>query len=105
MLGVAAASSSADTAIVAGKGDKKLSMLIARFNRAEGAADEKASVEVKRLKPDTEYQVSTRREDTIGAQQGGEGEWEKTQAKSDSSGTLRFDLDLEPCSAAYVVIE
>lgn len=103
--GVAAASSSADTAVVAGKDDKKLSMLIARFNRADGATGEKASLEVKRLKPDTDYQVSIRREDSIGAQQGGEEDWEKMSAKSDSSGTLRFDLDLEPCSAAYVVIE
>lgn len=103
--GIAAASSSADTAIVAGKDGEKLSMLIARFNRAEGATGEKASVEVKRLKPDTNYQVSIRREDSIGARQGGEGDRQKTQAKSDGSGTLRFGLELEPCSAVYVVIE
>ncbi len=103
--GVAAASSAADTAVVAGKDGEKLTMLIARFNRTEGASEVSANVEVKRLKPDTAYQVSIRREDAIGAQQSGEGDWEKTQAKSDRFGTLRFDLNLDPCCAAYVVIE
>lgn len=103
--GVAAASSSADTVVVAGKDDRKLAMLVSRFNRANAATEETAKLEIKRLKPNTEYRISVRREDSIGAQQNGDGDWETVTGKSDGSGTLRFDLELEPYCAIYLAVE
>lgn len=103
--GIVCTSSSPDIVIVAGKDNRQTALLISRFNIAEGAQNAMTKIAVKQLRLDTKYQITIRREDSATAAQNGDRQGEITELKSDPAGTLRLELQMEPCSVAFITIK